>query len=105
MFDSNAVNRLDPEAIRAMATDATRAAPRRQNRHIDHDAVRAGLEAALTTEPMHALPLEGVAAHLGISSQLVRYHFPQLAHAVSRHWQLGLDVRRRSRRRGNGGSR
>jgi len=82
VLGTDAPKRLDPNAIRATSVSLVRAAPRRLNEHPDLKLVRIHLERALEMELPSAPALDHLAADIGVSSQLIRYHFPELARAI-----------------------
>ena len=99
LLSRDAVGRLDPAALRMEPATHLRAAPRKPNRHPDLRLVRRRLRQALRTDLADAQPLERVAADLGVGSQLLRYHFPELARAISAQWRISCQHRRQAKHR------
>ena len=105
LLNLDAFRRLDAEAIQAASVSHRRAAPRRTNQHPDLRQAREYLERMLHAELSRAPGLNQVADDLGVGSQVLRYHFPDLARAVSRRWQAGVRERRRTGQSGRAASR
>lgn len=58
------------------------------------------LERTLRAELSRAPGLNQVAEELGVGPKVLRYHFPELARAVSRRWRAGAcECRRTGQRR------
>lgn len=95
LLNPDAFERLNAEAIQAASFSHRRAAPRRTNRHPDLRQAREFLERTLQLELSCAPGLNQVADDLCVGSQVLRYHFPELARAVSHRWHAG--ARERSR--------
>lgn len=96
LLDVSTFRRLDVNAVRSAPRRAMRAAPRMRNRHVDVRPVREALEQALETDLAVARPLEQVAKDIGVGSQLIRYHFPELARAISVRWRKSIHAQRRT---------
>ena len=100
LLDADRLKRLDPIVIRCASGAHARAAPRKPNEHPDLEFLRMHLEAALQVPLPFTPSLDQVAGDVGVGCELIRYHFPDLAKAVS----LRRQVRTRSSARPiNGG--
>ncbi|HLQ31929.1 MAG TPA: hypothetical protein VK457_04515 [Chloroflexota bacterium] len=89
LLDPAAPEWLDPHAIRTASVTKVRAASRNPNQRLDRKHVRTELERALEAEPAFAPALDHIASDLGVGSQLIRYHFAELARAISLRWRSG----------------
>jgi hypothetical protein len=96
LLDVNTLGKLDVNALRGAPTHAMRAAPRLANRRTDVRLVREVLEKALRTDLAVTPPLEQVAKDIGVGSQVIRYHFPEHAKAISIRWRTSIDARRQT---------
>ena len=78
------------------ARRALRAAPRAASRHVNRTACRRALKRALKAELGLAPSLSQIARELGLSYQLLRYHFPDLARTIHLRHRAGQQARRTS---------
>ena len=92
LLNADRLKRVDPVVVRCASGAHARAAPRKSNEHPDLELLRMHLEAVLQVPLPFAPALDQVASDLGIGCQVIRYHFPDLAKAVS----LRRQVRTRS---------
>jgi len=90
LLRADSAERLDPEAMRSAVTSLVRAAPRKQNRHPELTGVLDKLSRALETELALAPAFEHVANGVGVPSQVLRYHYPEHAKAISRRWRSAM---------------
>jgi hypothetical protein len=89
LLDPAAPEWLDPHTIRTASVTKVRAASRNPNQRLDRKHVRTELERTLEAEPAFAPALDHIASDLGVGSQLIRYHFAELARAISLRWRSG----------------